>query len=182
MCCFAPVSINYKVKKMKTIPILLSVTLMSLFFSCNNATEKNKNESASKEKTQKEAKTDESVAVEEEEEAELTLNNGKKWKVNAEMIPYINEGDSLINDFIEQKRDDYQVLGMSLSVVNSNLVASCTLPGDDPNHIALHKWLKPHLKKTKALKTFISDAISAQAFNQVVESYKTFHTYFESEK
>jgi len=136
--------------KMKTLTMIAIVLVTTFIVSCHNLGSHN----------------DEKVAIE--------LNNGQKWKVNEEMSPYILEGEKILKDYTGQ---DYEALADELQSQNKKLIKSCTMDGKA--HDQLHKWLHPHIQ----LIGFLEEAETAtQAYTiveQLNESFKTYHTYFQ---
>lgn len=113
----------------------------------------------------------------EEEQAEaIELNDGKKWKVNAEMMPFILNGKEIVTKFIAENHTEYTKLATELEAQNSQLIQSCTMDGK--SHDELHKWLHPHLELVASLK----DANQGEAKELVTKlktSYDNFSNYFE---
>lgn len=152
----------------------LSITAMTLllFFmvSCGNKQTKTQQE---KNEIQKEEHTHQKT----EKAVNLTLNNGQKWSVNTEMIPYIKKGNALLNAFIEDKHTDYHLLAQNLKTQNQLLIESCTMTGK--SHKELHKWLLPHLELVAKL-TKVKDSSEAQKIvRKLQSSYQTYHQYFQ---
>jgi hypothetical protein len=99
--------------------------------SCNN----NYNESINNEPLEQ---------VEHEESSEsIELNNGEKWKVNEEMVPYIIEAEQILKDYIDSQSTNFLQLAEQLKDKNKGLIQSCTMKGK--SHDELHKWLHPHI-------------------------------------
>jgi uncharacterized lipoprotein NlpE involved in copper resistance len=108
---------------MKTITISL-VALSFILFSCDNHSHENATETATQEEHQHGA-----------ESASIELNNGQKWKVNAEMIPYVQDAEKALNDY---DIENYAALATQLTEENQSLINSCTMDGK--SHEELHKW------------------------------------------
>lgn len=107
----------------------------------------------------------------------IELNDGKKWKVNNEMKPYIAKSEQLLAEYKASDSRNHQQLAEKLSKENDALIASCTMKGR--SHDELHKWLHPHLKLVKQLKE-VSEAAHVDAIVANLEtSFKDFHQYFE---
>ncbi len=104
----------------------------------------------------------------------IELNDGQKWKVNAEMTPFILEGEKILNEF---NNDDFKGLASQLKEQNNSLIKSCTMDGK--SHDELHKWLHPHLEMV----TELNEADNVEEANEIVNrlkvSFETYHTYFE---
>lgn len=111
---------------------------------------------------------------EELDSEQLTLNNGEKWKVNEEMMPFILDSEQLVLEFND---GDYSVLADHLMELNNNLIKSCTMDG--PSHDELHKWLHPHIGLLKKLKAEEDQVNSTKVIDEVKDSFVVFHEYFE---
>ncbi|MBS1779888.1 MAG: hypothetical protein JST70_11225 [Bacteroidetes bacterium] len=145
--------------------IIVLVTGVVFFWSCNNSSDKS---------THKET---ENQAIHHQKSSEaVELNNGKKWVVNDEMKPFVLKGEELANTYIQNGQSDYKTLAEQLKKQNSQLIKSCTMDGK--SHNELHKWLHPHLQAVEDLEK-VTDAASA---NKIVlklqHSYEQYHQYF----
>lgn len=115
--------------------------------------------------------------VEESKEDVLTLdNNGNKWLVNEEMKPFIEEGEAILNIYLDNSMDDYKTLAVQLKEQNSLLIKSCTMKGTA--HDELHKWLYPHLALVKNLETAGSSEGATAIIKNIQASYETYHRFF----
>lgn len=110
----------------------------------------------------------------EENTDQLVLNEGKKWKVNEEMMPFILESEQLV---LKYNDDDYLALAEQLFELNNNLIKSCTMDG--PAHDELHKWLHPHIDLLKKLKAAEDQSQSTKLIQEIKDSFVVFHAYFE---
>lgn len=108
---------------------------------------------------------------------EIKLNNGEKWKVNAEMKPHIEEGQRILYDYKEQSDTDYKALATSLEGQNTKLIKSCTMKGE--SHDELHKWLHPHMGLIGELSNAGSVEDAEGIISQIEASFKTYQNYFE---
>jgi hypothetical protein len=108
---------------------------------------------------------------------EIAFNRGGKWKVNAEMYPFVKEGESLVKTYAESGDEDYKSLAENLAEQNKHLISSCTMDG--VSHDELHKWLHPHLELTKALKNAKNLDEANPIVEELLESYEVYHTYFQ---
>src|SRR5690554_5471571 len=81
------------------------------------------------------------------QELGIELDNGAKWKVNEEMIPFVHNAEAILGQY---KGGDYKKLAEQLANENKKLINSCTMKGK--SHDELHKWLHPHLELVKDLK------------------------------
>lgn len=147
---------------MKTIKIL-SLILLSvvLTLSCNNTSDHHGHE------------TTEAAHAHETTEA-IELNNGERWVVNQEMIPFVEQSVKLMAEY---DGADYKTLAAGLKENNNKLIKSCTMEGK--SHDELHKWLHPHLDYVKALGKAESQEEADKIIEDLKESFNTYNTYFQ---
>lgn len=107
----------------------------------------------------------------------LTLNNGEKWKVNAEMKPHIEQGNAVLDAYLRQNSTYYKALAEALKNQNDNLIKSCTMQGK--SHDELHKWLHPHIKLVEKLAKTDNSSEAKALVAQIEQSFRTYETYFE---
>ncbi len=149
----------------KLVLLVISAFVLS---SCNN----NPKESNSNQETAKQAEHHQ-----DDEHAEaIQLNHSEKWVVNNEMKPFVLEGESLVNNYLQNKQTDYKALASQVKAQNSMLVKSCTMDGK--SHEELHKWLHPHLELVKALENAADTVKAADIVTQLQDSYQLYHQYF----
>lgn len=144
--------------KLKITTIALSVFFL---FSCNN-----------KAKTQ----TNEPVAIEEHQHSDdetIQLNEGKKWKVDENMMAHIRTMEKDVASFDNSKPENYPILADNLKKNLDLLTSNCTMKGQA--HDELHKWLLPFLD----LADNFSKDKSSEQFVEIQNSFKTFNQYFE---
>lgn len=137
-----------------------------VMWSCNNTSDK---PAANLETTEAQHEHHSSDAIE--------LNNGEKWQVNEEMRPYVEKGESLVEEYIKGGSTDYKQLAGQVEEQNKLLINSCTMDGK--SHEELHKWLHPHLELVNALTDESDAAKAATIVNRLRESYHNYHTYFK---
>ena len=111
------------------------------------------------------------------QQSDINLNNGEKWKVNAEMKPHIEKGNELLTEFISNKDKDYQKLAENLKTQNNSLIQSCTMKGE--SHDELHKWLHPHIELTQKLSNAHSTSEAEEIISQLEKSFNTYQNYFD---
>lgn len=111
------------------------------------------------------------------QQTDINLNNGEKWKVNAEMKPYIEKGNELLTEFISKNDKDYHKLAEDLKAQNNSLIQSCTMKGE--SHDELHKWLYPHIEIIEELLNAKSTAEAEKIIIQLEKSFNTYQKYFE---
>ncbi|MDD2983462.1 MAG: hypothetical protein PHQ74_08740 [Crocinitomicaceae bacterium] len=110
-------------------------------------------------------------------EDELVLNEGKKWKMNPEMLTIIRSMEKDVNTFSSEKLADMQTLGTKLDGQVNELTSSCTMEGQA--HDELHKWLLPFIHDIKHLKEAANDAEGKETMDDLKESLVEFNQYFE---
>ena len=108
--------------------------------------------------------------------ANLELNNGKKWKTNTEMLPYIQKQEQLI-DAYDDETGDYKKLAADLSTANDQLIKSCTMTGK--SHDVLHVWLTDHMKKIDLLTKAATQKEAEKIAESLEHSMESYHQYFE---
>ena len=153
---------------MKKITILISV--ISLFlFSCGNT-------SNEKSKEQTETVTHE----EHQHNAEIQtieLNNGEKWKVDANMITHIGNMENDVFSFTKVKQKDYKNLAKKLQSNIDLLTSNCTMKGKA--HDELHKWLLPYIDLVKELSEAKDETEASKQFQNIQTSFTAFNQYFQ---
>ncbi|MBK9735621.1 MAG: hypothetical protein IPO92_11900 [Saprospiraceae bacterium] len=153
---------------MKTLKFLIPVLSLFLFSCGNTSTEK------SKEQT-------ETLAHEEhqhnEESESIELNNGEKWKVDANMITHIHNMENDIISFSNVEQKDYTSLAEKLQSNIDLLTSNCTMKGKA--HDELHKWLLPYIDMVKALSEAKDETEAEKQFQKIENSFLTFNQYFQ---
>lgn len=158
--------------------ILLSAILgLAIVMSCEK-----KQEEKVEQATTEQSATDEHANHEAEEKSDdhaegvkLELNNGAKWKMNAEMKPFINEMESQVNAY-KPESDDYKLLARNLGETNDNLIKSCTIKGTP--HDVLHAWLMPHMELIDDLKKADNKEEGNKIAGELKESMVKYHQFF----
>ncbi len=153
---------------MKKITILIPV--ISLFlFSCGNT-------SNEKSKEQTETVTHE----EHQHNAEIQtieLNNGEKWKVDANMITHIRNMKNDVISFAKVEQKDYKSLSEKLQSNIDLLTSNCTMKGKA--HDELHKWLLPNIDLVKELSEAKDETEASKQFQNIQTSFTAFNQYFQ---
>ena len=144
---------------MLKIKIALLATVGVLLFSCNTK---------SKEVKIIEIKTEKHQHSESEP---IQLNEGRKWKVDENMMLHIRNMENDVINFGEEK--DYALLAGKLKANIELLTSNCTMKGKA--HDELHKWLVPYMELVDA---FYKEK-SAHQFTEIQHSFETFNQYFE---
>lgn len=107
----------------------------------------------------------------------IELDNGKKWQVNVEMIPFILESEKILNDYVSAGSTDWSILATQLKEKNSGLIKSCTMKGK--SHDELHKWLHPHMELINSLSQAKSSSNAKVLISELKKSFEAFHSYFQ---
>jgi len=174
---------------MKNIKIYLSALALGFFIlSCNNSketpmqTESHQHEDHAHGSEHHDHESEEHSGHDSEHSdhassEEISLNNGEKWAVNAEMKPFVNESEKMVNDFLSHHQKDYQKLAQEITAKNDQLIKSCTMNGK--SHEELHKWLAPHLKLVEQLSKEKDPVQAENIVHELENSYKTYHHYFQ---
>lgn len=140
--------------------VLLAIVALFLF-SCNTK---------SKEEKTTEIKTEEHQHSKSEA---IQLNDGKKWKVDNNMMSYIRNMEKDVVIFENENDTNYSLLAKKLMANIELLTSNCTMKGKA--HDELHKWLVPYIELVDA---FLKDK-SANQFTEIQNSFKTFNQYFQ---
>lgn len=112
-----------------------------------------------------------------EESNELKLNDGKKWKINQEMMVHIDDMKTQVSKFSKGNKKDYAALGKSLTENTNLLTSSCTMTGE--SHNELHKWLHPYIEIVGELSEAEDEKEAAEELGKIQESITTFNQFFE---
>jgi hypothetical protein len=109
-------------------------------------------------------------------EKTLTLNEGKKWKLDDPTRTNINALKQVVEKAAKETGPDYITLSVQLQAATNKMVSECKMSGKD--HDMLHVWLENYLSALKDLKS--SEAIVQQAaFHKIEEQLNSFDQYFE---
>lgn len=150
--------------------ITISLTVISLFlFSCSNT-------SNEKSKQQTETVTHE----EHQHNAEIQtieLNNGEKWKVDANMITHIRNMENDVISFAKVEQKDYKSLSEKLQSNIDLLTSNCTMKGKA--HDELHKWLLPYIDLVNELSEAKDETEAEKQFQNIQTSFTAFNQYFQ---
>ena len=152
--------------------ITISLTAICLFlFSCSNTS----NEKL-KQKTETETVTHEEHQHNDEMQT-IELNNGEKWKVDANMKTHIRNMEKDIISFSTVGQKDYKSLAEKLQSNIDLLTSNCTMKGKA--HDELHKWLLPYIDLVKELSEAKDETEAAKQFENIQTSFTTFNQYFQ---
>lgn len=106
----------------------------------------------------------------------LTLNEGKKWKLDEPTRANINAAKQVYQQTTESSNQDYAALAAHLQDNANKMVSECKMSGKD--HEMLHMWLEEYLTTLKGLKAPEAETQKA-AFNKIGEQLRSFDQYFE---
>lgn len=138
--------------------------------SCNNQ------EPKSTEK-QEQNITEAESPKEEHAPIDIELNNGKKWKVNPEMMLHVRNSEGLVDSYINAPKKDHEALAKELNTTVGLLTKSCTMQGK--SHDELHKWLHPYMGLIKDLGNAQNPEEADQIVTTIQASFVVFNQYFE---
>lgn len=153
---------------MKKITILIPVIGLFLF-SCGNT-------SNEKSKEQTETVTQEELHHNAEIQT-IELNNGEKWKVDANMLTHIRNMENDVISFAKVEQKDYKSLTEKLQSNIDLLTSNCTMKGKA--HDELHKWLLPYIDLVKELSEAKDETEAEKQFQNIQTSFTTFNQYFQ---
>ena len=153
---------------MKKITILISVISLFLFSCGNTSNEKSKEQTETV--THEEHQHNAEIQI-------IELNNGEKWKVDANMITHIRNMENDINSFANVKQKDFNSIAEKLQSNIDLLTAHCTMKGKA--HDELHKWLLPYIDLAKELSEAKDETEASKRFENIQTSFTTFNQYFQ---
>jgi hypothetical protein len=107
----------------------------------------------------------------------IELNEGEKWKVNEQMMPYLKSSEQLLIEFKKKESGDYKILASDLKETNNKLISSCTMKGK--SHDALHLWLHPHLELVNELQDSKTEDEASLVMEKLNRSFLAFGNYFQ---
>ena len=145
---------------MLKIKTTLLVTIAVLLISCNTKVKDNKN--AEFQTKKHEHSNDEAIQ----------LNDGKKWKVDDNMMVSIRNMEKDVVSFDKENLENYQLLAANLKKNLDLLTSNCTMTGQA--HDELHKWLLPFID---LVDNFSTDK-SEEQFKEIQDSFIIFNQYF----
>lgn len=150
--------------------LILSLAAFSIMLSsCSNSTNEKSNNQTEIAEQNNHHLDDESEAIE--------LNNGEKWKVDANMITHIRNMENDINHFANVEQKDFKSLAEKLQTNIDLLTANCTMKGKA--HDELHKWLLPYIDMVKELSEAKNETEASEQFKNIQTSFSTFNQYFQ---
>jgi hypothetical protein len=112
-----------------------------------------------------------------DESEAIELNNGEKWKVDANMITHIRNMENDVISFANVEQKDYKSLSAKLQSNVDLLTSNCTMKGKA--HDELHKWLLPYIDLVKELSEAKDETEAEKQFQSIQTSFTTFNQYFQ---
>lgn len=110
-----------------------------------------------------------------DENEAIVLNEGQKWKVDADMLAIIRSMESEINNYTDTI--DFEQLSLLLSQGVDSLTTNCTMTGQA--HDELHKWLLPYIDLVNETKKASKKEEQTEVMEKLRTSFGTFNMYFE---
>ena len=110
----------------------------------------------------------------------LVLNNGVKWKVDTNTNDNAAAISAILKKFDSGNYKSiiaYKNAQNDLQAGINNMIAECKIKG--PDHIALHKWLKPLIAKVSALEKAHTVTDAAEAVKTIETQVNLYNQYFE---
>lgn len=153
--------------KFNFIVLLISA---SIIFSCSN----NSNE---KQTQTLDSATHEEEHNHDEESESLSLNDGKKWIVNPEMMVHIKKMKDDVSQFEKNQKKDYKNLAKNLNTGIDSLTSSCTMEGKA--HDELHKWLVPFIELVDEFSKNAETSEVEKLYSKIKTSFEEFDKFFE---
>jgi hypothetical protein len=148
----------------------ITLFAISLFlFSCGNTSNEKTKEQTETAIHEEHHQDDESEAIE--------LNNGEKWKVDANMITHIRNMENDVNSFAKVEQKDYKSLAEKLQSNIDLLTSNCTMKGKA--HDELHKWLLPYIDMVNELSETKDETEALNQFENIQTSFITFNQHFQ---
>lgn len=157
---------------MKKFKFLLPVILL-VFVACNTQESNKEVNHYSHQQSEMKDEQKDNKEGHEETAGKVQLDNGKKWKANAETITGISNMSSLVQKGIGGKMDAAKLVD-SLQVGFKTIFDKCTMKGE--SHNQLHNYLIPIKGQLKKLKAGSKDG---EILKEMQEYLLTFKNYFE---
>ena len=157
---------------MKKFKFLLPVVLLVLI-ACNSQKEEKEVNHENHQKAEMKDEQKDNKEEHEETAGKVQLDNGRKWKANAETITGINNMLAIVQNGIVGKTDPAK-LHDTLQVEFKTIFDKCTMTGE--SHNQLHNYLIPLKGKLDKLK---AGSKEAETLKEMQEYLSTFKNYFE---
>lgn len=157
---------------MKKFKFLLPVTLL-VFIACNSQKEEKEVNHENHQRAEMKEEQKDDKDGHEETAGKVQMDNGKKWKANAETITGISNMSSLVQNGLAGKIDAARLYD-SLQVEFKTIFDKCTMTGE--SHSQLHNFLLPLKGQLDKLKAGNSEI---EILEEIQEHLLTFKNYFE---
>ncbi len=153
---------------MKNKKFLILLVLPLFIFACANEHKEEKHETNTEE-----------VFVEHKDDhnSEIALNNGSLWKIDDNMMIFLEKMNTEVEAFAGKSYNDYQVLAMSLQENIEGLTSNCTMTGQA--HDELHKWLLPYIDTVNDFAKADNAKEAAIQLKEVKTAFEKFNQYFQ---
>lgn len=112
-----------------------------------------------------------------ETSSELSLNQGEKWIVNEDMMVYVRQMETRLDQFQGGGAGEVASLATDLQTDLQNLTGSCTMKGEA--HDALHLWLHPFTEAVNQLDEEYQPEKTAAQIETLQGMLDTFNLYFK---
>lgn len=154
----------------------ITLAALSLFLlSCGNTASENAKVETPKSDTSVVAKAE--TEHEHDENEAIELDNGKKWKVDTNMMTHFQAMKIDIAAFKGKTTSEYEALAVNLKKNIDRLTSNCTMTGQA--HDEVHKWLLPYIDLVDEFSESKSEAEFEKHYQELKSAYVTFDTYFE---
>jgi len=155
----------------------IAIALLTACQSNSNQPANQNDGAVTKQDTASNLKTEKHESEVKEEDGEragkLGLNNGNKWKANAETTEGIKKMMNLVNEYLKKGDTDSQKLGESLEKEFTTVLQKCTMTGEA--HEQLHNYLLPLKAKFDRLK----ETNNVESVNEIQTYLNNYNNYFE---
>ena len=121
-----------------------------------------------------ESKAESSIAA---SSLNLKLNGSEKWIANPETHEGVLKMDSIISAFKDEEKNDFTLLGETLSKQTSYIIKNCSMKGE--SHDQLHVVLVPMLDAISALKESKNNAESNKILTELQVYIDAYFNYFK---
>lgn len=111
------------------------------------------------------------------EEETLQLNNGNKWKVTENMMVFIRNMETSVNEFENSENKDYTRLAQIIDKNIRDLTSHCTMEGQA--HDELHKWLVPFIELSEKFDVATEPSEQEEIYQEFKKMFLLFNTFFE---
>jgi hypothetical protein len=106
----------------------------------------------------------------------LVLNHGAKWKVDKPTSNNVSHLQQIVKAGNVKTLKDYHKAGKALQVGITTMIKECRMQGAD--HLALHYWLEPLMKKIIKLNQATNVTAAAGSYHGITVQLALFNQYF----